>query len=173
MFKLINQFFKGCWFENNDKQTAKQTKQNKWTNKKFTSRISSLYVLILQALYDYALKKNLTRVYDGLKRKLKAYYKFTKEDWLENNEARTMVTKEKSCKIYYWIFLSVSFSSVSSLWLCSWQNLTRAVFSVAFKSIFTSAVVRSFGVGTWSIQVTLVCGRTLINVWIRITWRHH
>ena len=71
--KLINQFFKGCWFENNDKQTTKQAKQNKWTNEKFTARISSLYVVILQALYDYALKKNLTRVYDGLKRKLKAY----------------------------------------------------------------------------------------------------
>jgi len=46
------------------------------------------------------------------------------------------------------------------------QNLTRAVNSpVAFKSSFTSAVVRSFGVVTRSILVTLVCSKAFVNVW--------
>ena len=45
------------------------------------------------------------------------------------------------------------------------QNLTRAVFAVAFKSIFASAVVRSFGVATCGILVTLVFNRAFVNVW--------
>ena len=49
-------------------------------------------------------------------------------------------------------------------WRCTPQNLTRAVFPVAFKSIFTSAVVGSFGVATCSILVTLVFNRAFVNV---------
>ena len=46
------------------------------------------------------------------------------------------------------------------------QNLTCAVNSPdAFKSSFTSAVVRSFGVVTRSILVTLVFNRAFVNVW--------
>ena len=46
------------------------------------------------------------------------------------------------------------------------RNLTRAVNSpVAFKSSFTSAVVRSFSVLTFSILVTLVCSLAFVNVW--------
>ena len=46
------------------------------------------------------------------------------------------------------------------------QNLTRAVNSpVAFKSSITSAVVRSFGVVTRSVLVTLVCSMAFVNVW--------
>ena len=46
------------------------------------------------------------------------------------------------------------------------QNLTRAVNSpVAFKSSFTSAVVRSFSVLTCSILVTRVCSLAFVNVW--------
>ena len=45
------------------------------------------------------------------------------------------------------------------------QNLTRAVNSpVAFKSSITSAVVRSFGVVTRSILVTLVCNTAFVKV---------
>ena len=48
------------------------------------------------------------------------------------------------------------------------MNLTRAVISpVAFKSIFTSAVVRSFGVVTNGIQMTVVFKRAFVNVWRR------
>ena len=48
------------------------------------------------------------------------------------------------------------------------QNLiiTYAVNSpIAFKSSLTSAVVRSFGVVTRSILVTLVCRMAFVNVW--------
>ena len=46
------------------------------------------------------------------------------------------------------------------------RNLTRAVNSpVAFKSSFTSAVVRSFSVVTCSILVTRVCSLAFVNVW--------
>ena len=48
------------------------------------------------------------------------------------------------------------------------QNLTRAVNSpVAFKSSFTSAVVRSFSVLTCSILVTRVCSLAFVNVWCK------
>ena len=46
------------------------------------------------------------------------------------------------------------------------QNLTPAFnSSVAFKSSFTSAVVRSFSVDTRSLLVTRVCGKAFVNVW--------
>ena len=46
------------------------------------------------------------------------------------------------------------------------MNLTRAVISpVAFKSIFTSAVVRSFGVVTNGIHMAVVFKRAIVNVW--------
>ena len=50
-------------------------------------------------------------------------------------------------------------------WPCTPQNLTRAIFPVALKSILTGAGVRSFGVVTYSILVTLVFNRAFVNVW--------
>ena len=51
------------------------------------------------------------------------------------------------------------------------QNLTRAVFPVAFKSILTGADVGAFGVLTWSIVVTLIFSRTFVNVWSKYKWQ--
>jgi len=81
-----------------------------------------------------------------------------------------------SSVIYYWtdarqhgIYLLKGVLSWTRPTVRLWkfqQNLTRAVNSpVAFKSSFTSAVVRSFSVLTCSILVTLVCSLAFVNVW--------
>ena len=67
----------------------------------------------------------------------------------------------KACK-------TILSASVAIIPLLDFLDFTWAVSSVSFISILATAIVRSYGIRTYGIIVTLVLRRTLVNVWNKL-----